>query len=244
LPIDARSNVHSLGAVFLAAITAPDGERLPVAGPAEDVIARAMATEPEKRDLNPSEFIVALAIALGFRTKGEAGPAPEPPKQAESAQRPAPREQDFLASETPPETPAPEPQPRQTGSDSVEPTGAQRARTAKPKSPAPHVPSPRRPTPQPDGAREPEPERTTSRPRVPMPPRPRRPAVPLRAPRRISPVAAGLAVAVLACLLAAMVLGRNVSSEAKSTRAESAAFAVELPKEWARRASSALPGSS
>jgi hypothetical protein len=35
-----------------------------------------------------------------------------------------------------------------------------------------------------------------------------------------------------------MVLGRNVSSEAKSTRAESAAFAVELPKEWARRASS------
>jgi serine/threonine protein kinase len=368
LPIDARSNVYSLGAVFLAAITAPDGERLPVAGPAEDVIARAMATEPDKRDLSPSEFIVALAISLGFRPKGEAAPAPKPPKQTESAPRPTPREQEPVAAEPPPKTRQPERRVRQTESDSVEPTATPRVpsaqpksrasrvpprrgataqpdgarepkpkgtarpksraprvspprgatpqpngageskpeasakpksraprapsprratpqpngageskpeASAKPKSRAPRAPSPRRATPQPNGAGESKPEasakpksraprappprrstpqprgtqksgpkRTTPRLRVPMPTRPRLPALPrmgrprlpaiaLRALGRISPVAAGLAVAVLAaCLLFGMVLGRNISSEAKSTRVESAAFAVDLPEDW------------
>ena len=73
LPIDARSNVYSLAAVFLATMTAPDGERLALPAPAKAVIGRAMAIEPERRYASPPEFIVTLASAFGFRQRASNG---------------------------------------------------------------------------------------------------------------------------------------------------------------------------
>jgi serine/threonine protein kinase len=92
-PIDARSNVYSLGAVLLATLTAPDGERLALPAPAEAVIRRATAAEPEKRYASAPEFIVTMASAYGLRrrarndakrsqaaaTKREAPAVTEPP---------------------------------------------------------------------------------------------------------------------------------------------------------------------
>jgi serine/threonine protein kinase len=73
LPIDARSNVYSLAAVFEATVTAPDGERLALPAPAKAVIGRAMAIDPARRYASPPEFIVTLASAFGFRQRTDGG---------------------------------------------------------------------------------------------------------------------------------------------------------------------------
>jgi hypothetical protein len=72
-PIDSRSNVYSMAAVFLATMTAPDGERLALPAPAKAVIGRAMASDPARRYASPPEFIVTMASAFGVRQRDGSG---------------------------------------------------------------------------------------------------------------------------------------------------------------------------
>ena len=73
LPIDARSNVYSMGAVFVATTTAPDGGGVALPAPAKAVIRRAMATGPDKRYAASPEFVVTLASAFGLRRNAQRG---------------------------------------------------------------------------------------------------------------------------------------------------------------------------
>ena len=72
-PIDSRSNVYSMAAVFLATMTAPDGERLALPAPAKAVIGRAMASDPARRYASPPEFIITMASAFGVRQRDGSG---------------------------------------------------------------------------------------------------------------------------------------------------------------------------
>ena len=67
LPMNARSSVYSLGALFLATMTAPDGERVALPAPPQAVVRRAMAPGPERRYASAPEFMVTLASAFGLR---------------------------------------------------------------------------------------------------------------------------------------------------------------------------------
>ena len=67
LPIDGRSNVYSLAAVFLSTMTAPNGEHVPLPAPAQAVMRRAMSEDRERRYARCSEFIVTLAASFGLR---------------------------------------------------------------------------------------------------------------------------------------------------------------------------------
>ena len=79
LPIDGRSNVYSLAAVFLSTMTAPNGEHVPLPAPAQAVMRRAMSEDRERRYARCSEFIVTLAASFGLRRNaGKRAPlAPE-----------------------------------------------------------------------------------------------------------------------------------------------------------------------
>ena len=148
-PIDARSNVYSLGAILLATLTAPDGERLVLPSAAEAVIDRAMAVQPERRYAKPPEFIVAVALATGLARRRrparttDHGPAqPDPPETQSPAlrQRPATngRSADRRVAPRPRPAPAraePQPAPAQTERKAapVRPPRSEAAPTAKPR---------------------------------------------------------------------------------------------------------------
>jgi serine/threonine protein kinase len=170
LPIDGRSNVYSLAAVFLATMTAPDGERLALPAPAKSVVGRGMAIEPERRYASPPEFIVTLASAFGFPQRAGSGG-----KRSSAA---APKDEAAAVTELPsaPEPPAgaqtvvsprgnaaPEPARAESGSYETRPRRSPDQNEPRP-APDPAVPPPGRPKGAP--ARRPRSE-TGSSPRVP-----------------------------------------------------------------------------
>jgi hypothetical protein len=91
-PIDARSNVYSLGMLLLTALDM-DGRELPQN--VQAVIQRATAREPQERHDGPKDFIVDVAAAFGLRFKVRSGsakpgsaapPAPTPNQRSEAKQ--------------------------------------------------------------------------------------------------------------------------------------------------------------
>jgi serine/threonine protein kinase len=68
VPILARSNVYSMGAVFLATVTGGSPQNAALPAPAKAVISRAMATAPHRRYASSASFVFTLASAFGLRS--------------------------------------------------------------------------------------------------------------------------------------------------------------------------------
>ena len=121
-PIDARSNVFSLGVLLRTTLRASANGSGDVPEAAERVIERATAARPEKRYPSPKDFMIAAAAALDVQVRvrpernaerlearpeqvPEPEPAPKPPRQARHRpQRAKPRP---VPKEAPPAEPAP-----------------------------------------------------------------------------------------------------------------------------------------
>jgi Protein tyrosine and serine/threonine kinase len=249
-PIDARSNVYSLGAVFLATVTAPDGERLALPAPVRAVTKRAMATAPRRRYASAPEFVITLASAFGFRHQvGSGGRRTASKPSAQDAQhRPAEPDASTLshAGTEPPAAPDPRrPEPRAHVDSHVAPPAApeptQTESADRETSPDPDPPSPER-EPEPVGPVTSERrgpgagrrERVRARPRLRPPARPhlRLPLVRRLRVSRVSPIAVGIGAAIIACLLVGILLVRGVAKDADSTKIGSPAFTIELPAGW------------
>jgi hypothetical protein len=244
-PIDARSNVYSLGAVFLATVTAPDGERLALPAPVRAVTKRAMATAPSRRYASAPEFVITLASAFGFRHQVGSGGRRTASKPSAPADQHGPAEPDASTlSHAGTEAPAardarrPEPSAPVDSHDAplaaLEPTQTASAHRETP-DPESDPPSPER-EPEPVGSvtsetRGPEAgrrERVRARPRLRVPARPhlRFPLVPRGS------IAVGIGAAIIACLLVGILLLRGVGKDTDSTTIGSSAFAIELPAGW------------
>jgi serine/threonine protein kinase len=312
LPIDGRSNVYSLAAVFLSTMTGPDGQHVPLPAPAQAVIRRAMSDDRERRYARCPEFIVTLAASFGLRRQdrrravavpGREARAPAPaPEQQDSqgaepvasgvakAPRPDSTQKGSRRSEKPTRQPdgrrqhhrrrrahaSPEPKHQTAPPEGVEARKAE-PRSSRPAGPPPgagsetgprlpamprlrmpefprprmpEIPRPRMPKlprlrmPEFPRPRMPElphlrmPEfphlRMPSAPRLPNIPQFRLPAVArLRRPAHITPTAIGIAAALAACVLVAVLVGRTLSSDDHPSRLASPAFAVALPSDWA-----------
>ena len=91
-PIGARSNVYSLGVLLRAVLDRPVSSGLPKQ--VEMVIARATATDPERRYAGPRDFIIAAVKALGLQIRQRPGGGTEfvrvPPEAPAAAQRSRP----------------------------------------------------------------------------------------------------------------------------------------------------------
>jgi hypothetical protein len=173
LPIDARSNVYSLGAVFLAAVTAPDGERLALPAPVEAVVRRAMAIEPEKRYASATEFVVTLASAFGLRRY--AGKAERRPKAVPRALEPLAPPKAPPEADAPPRTlRPPEPIAPDAGREPARDQGEARLAPVG-SAPSGETPGPSRP---PARRARPKRQRVSASPRRMARPRLRHPAIP------------------------------------------------------------------
>ena len=121
-PIDARSNVFSLGVLLRTTLRASANGSGKVPEAAESVIERATAARPEKRYPGPKDFMIAAAAALDVQVRvrpernaegvpappeplPEPEPAPKRPRQARD--RPQRAKPGPVLKEAPPAEPAP-----------------------------------------------------------------------------------------------------------------------------------------
>jgi hypothetical protein len=250
LPIDIRSNVYSLGAVFLATQTTRNGKRTALPAATHAVVKRAMSTEPERRSFTPGEFIEALASATGLlpkRSPARGRPAVDRSTASPSGngwRAPPPREPSPKA----PATPAPaavEAGTRPTTASTRRKPSRSRARlpafgaavlAAKARLPRPTMPrlsAPRLPRPH---VRAMARLRPPSLPRLHLPtlPRPRLPALPrFHAPARVPLAAVPFGLAVVGCLLVGvLLLGRATDDGAQRSELEGPSFTMRLPADW------------
>ena len=182
-PIGARSNVYSLGVLLRAVLDRPVSSGLPKQ--VEMVIARATATDPERRFAGPRDFIIAAIKALGLqirqrpgggtefvRVQPEAPAAEQPPKPAE----PAPRRKPLSASAPPDPEPAPEPVRSRQPAPKPAPDPEPAPEPVRSRQPAPKPAPTRQPTPEPVRSRQPAPKPAPTRQPAPEPVRSRQPA--------------------------------------------------------------------
>jgi hypothetical protein len=202
-PIDARSNVYSLGVLLRAVLDRPVSSGLPKQ--VEAVIAQATAPDPEKRYAGPKEFIVAAVKALGMRILQRPGGGTELVRLTPDAPvRPAP-----APPPKPPQPIRPQPKPAQATQPQSKPPPAPR----RPRKPRPTIP---RPTPP-----------KLRRPQI------RMPAIPApRLPSQPSIRALGVAVALVVCVIGGLLLADLVGEKDGSTQISSSALSVELPEGW------------
>ena len=183
-PIGARSNVYSLGVLLRAVLDRPVSSGLPKQ--VEMVIARATATDPERRYAGPRDFIIAAVKALGLQIRQRPGggtefvrvlpeaPAaaqPQPPKPPRPVQRRKALERAGAAA------------PRARAG--AGPFAQARAEAGAARKPAPEPARVHKPAPKPAPARKPAPEPARSRkPAFSLPslPRPSLPRPSLRLP--------------------------------------------------------------
>ena len=259
LPIDGRSNVYSLAAVFLSTMTAADGEHVPLPAPAQAVIRRAMAEDRERRYGRCPEFVVTLAASFGLRRNAGRRSSLAPERQTRPT---APEHEDGPAANDP------QPQPQAERLEQAPSAHASAAGTVADiitVADAAPLRSSRRPRPlRASQLARRNLDHTPRLSRSPDPPQGpgfefRRCLVSafresracrafrgcrrcpsfaclqlrrLRRPVRITPTAVGIAAALLACLLVAVALGRILSSDDGSSRIGSSAFALALPSDW------------
>ena len=250
-PIDARSNVYSLGVLLRAVLDRPVSSGLPTQ--VEAVIAQATATDPAQRYTGPKEFVVAAAGALGLRIRqrpgggaelvrvaadGPAASAPTPRAAAPKPARPAKPPRAPSAPGPPHREPAPEP------SGSREPALAlplpRLRRPALPRLsiPRPHLRLPSIPRPHLRLPSIPRPHLrlpAIPRPHMPKLPRPRlrMPAVPgPRVRSQPSVRALGVVVALATCVIGGLLLAKLVGEEEGGSRISSSALSVQLPEGW------------
>jgi hypothetical protein len=208
-PIDARSNVYSLGVLLRAVLDRPVSSGLPKQ--VEAVIAQATAPDPEKRYAGPGEFIVAAVKALGLRILQRPGGGtelvrvtPEAPVRPAAAPAPKPPQP------KPPRTRQPQPKPP------PKPAAPRKPRPTLPSIPRPTLPSIPRPTP----------------PKLPRP-HLRMPAIPApRLPSQPSIRVLGVAVALVVCVIGGLLLADLVGEKDGSTQISSSALSVQLPEGW------------
>jgi hypothetical protein len=217
-PIDARSNVYSLGVLLRAVLDRPVRSGLPKQ--VEAVIAQATAADPAERYAGPKEFIVAAAGALGVRIRQRPGGGTELVRVAAEG---------VAASAQAPAIPKPS-----------KPTPPRRP----PRAPSAPGPPHREPAPEPSRSRRPAlapqslPRPSVRRPSIPRPPRLprpqlRMPAVPgLRVPSQPSVRAIGVLAALATCVIGGLLLARLVGDEEGGTQISSAALSVRLPEGW------------
>ena len=216
-PIDARSNVYSLGVLMRAVLDRPVSSGLPK--PVEAVIAQATSADPAKRFAGPREFIVAVVKALGLRILQRPGGGielvrvtPEAPVEP-AATAPPRRAQPKQPLREQPLREQPQPAPR---------------RPRKPALTLPSVPRPSLPRPSLSLSSIPRPRRPKlRRPQIRMPaisgPQLRsRPSI------RVLGVAAALAL----CVIGGLLLADIVGDEDGGTQISSGALSVRLPEGW------------
>lgn len=216
-PIDARSNVYSLGVLLRALLDRAVSSGLPKQ--VEAVIGQATAADPARRFAGPKEFILAALKALGLRIRQRPDGgielvrvASEVPAQPPAAAPPKPAQ---------PKKPAPEPRP------------SRRPALALPSLPKPSLPRPSLPRPSlprlnlrvPSIPRPRLPRVHGPRLRIPAIPRPRMPSVP-------SIRALGVAVALAVCVIGGLLLAKLVGEEDGGTQISSSALSVQLPEGW------------
>jgi len=238
-PIDARSNVYSLGVLLRAVLDRPVSSGLPKQ--VEAVIAQATAAVPAQRYAGPKEFIVAAAGALGVRIRqrpgggtelvrvaaegvAAAGQAPAPPKPS----KPTPPRRPPRAPSAPgPPHRAPAPEPSRSRRPAVALPSLPRRSVRRPSIPRPHLRLPSIPRPH---WRLPSirwPPLRLSRPQLGMP------AVSgLRQRAQPSLRALGVAAALATCVIGGLLLARLVEDEEGGTQISSSALSVQLPEEW------------
>jgi hypothetical protein len=238
-PIDARSNVYSLGVLLRAVLDRPVSSGLPKQ--VEAVIAQATAADPAERYAGPKEFIVAAAGALGVRIRQRPGggtelvrvaaegvaasaQAPAPPKPS----RPTPPRRPPRAPSAPgPPHREPAPEPSRSRGPAFAPPSLPRPSVRRPSIPRLHLRLPSIPRPH---LR--LPSVRWPRPRLPRP-QLRMPAVPgLRVPSQPSVRALGVAAALATCVIGGLLLARLVGDEEGGTQISSSALSVRLPEGW------------
>jgi hypothetical protein len=236
-PIDARSNVYSLGVLLRALLDGPVSSGLPKQ--VEAVIGQATAPDPARRFAGPKEFILAALKALGLRIRRR-------PEGGTELVR--------VGSEVPQQPPlAAPPKPKQASKPAPEPRPSRRPALALPTIPKPSLPRPSLPRPSLPTLSLPRlslPRLSLPRPSLPRPnlhvpsiPRPRLPRV--RRPRLRMPAipgprmrsepsirALGVAVALAVCVIGGLLLARLVGEEDGGTQISSSALSVRLPEGW------------
>jgi hypothetical protein len=211
-PIDARSNVYSLGVLLRALLDRPVSSGLPKQ--VEAVIGRATAADPARRFAGPKEFIVSALKALGLRIRQR----PEGGIELVRVGSEAPAQPPVAAPPKPaqPKKPAPEPRP------------SRRPALALPTVPRPNLPRPSLPRPNLSVP-------SIPRPRLPRVRRPRlrMPAIPgPRVSSQPSIRALGVAVALAVCVIGGLLLAKLVGQEDGGTQISSSALSVQLPEGW------------